>query len=64
MAISNPLGKGSKHFRLIKYSQCPPLSLMTIAGMTPDDWEITIRDEHVESSEVEGDVAPAEPPQA
>ena len=29
---------------------------MTIAGLTPDDWEITIRDEHVESSEVAGDV--------
>jgi len=45
-----------EHFRLIKYSQFPPLSLMTIAGMTHDDWEITIRDEHVESSEIDGDV--------
>ncbi len=47
---------GDEHFRLIKYSQFPPLSLMTLAGLTPDDWEIIIRDEHVESSEVDGDV--------
>ena len=47
---------GDKHFRLIKYSQFPPLSLMTIAGLTPDGWDITVRDEHVESSEVDGDV--------
>lgn len=45
---------GNRHFRLIKYSQFPPLSLMTIAGLTPDDWEITLRDEHVESSEADG----------
>jgi radical SAM superfamily enzyme YgiQ (UPF0313 family) len=44
------------HFRLIKYSQFPPLSLLTIAGLTDADrWDITVRDEHVESSEVEGD---------
>ncbi len=46
---------GDEHFRLIKYSEFPPLSLMTIAGLTPDDWEVVIRDEHVESSEAEGD---------
>ena len=44
-------------FRLIKYSRFPPLSLLTIAGLTPEDrWEIIVRDEHIESSEVEGDV--------
>ena len=47
---------GDEHFRLIKYSEFPPLSLMTLAGLTPDDWEIIIRDEHIESSEVDGDV--------
>jgi radical SAM superfamily enzyme YgiQ (UPF0313 family) len=47
---------GDEHYRLLKYSQFPPLGLMTLAGLTPDDWEITIRDEHVESSEVDGDV--------
>jgi radical SAM superfamily enzyme YgiQ (UPF0313 family) len=52
-AVTQP---GSQHYRLIKYSQFPPLSLMTIAGLTPDNWEITIRDEHVESSDVDGDV--------
>ena len=44
-------------FRLIKYSRFPPLSLLTIAGLTPEDrWEIIVRDEHIESSEVDGDV--------
>jgi radical SAM superfamily enzyme YgiQ (UPF0313 family) len=47
---------GDVHFRLIKYSQFPPLSLLTIAGLTPDGWEITVRDEHVESSAVDDDV--------
>jgi len=41
-------------FRLIKYSRFPPLSLLTIAGLTPPDrWDILVRDEHVESSEVD-----------
>jgi radical SAM superfamily enzyme YgiQ (UPF0313 family) len=44
-------------FRLIKYSRFPPLSLLTIAGLTPPDrWEIMVRDEHVESSEVDGHI--------
>jgi len=44
-------------FRLIKYARFPPLSLLTIAGLTPPDrWEVLVRDEHVESSEVEEDV--------
>jgi len=44
-------------FRLIKYSRFPPLSLLTIAGMTPEDqWDIIVRDEHIESSHVEGHV--------
>ena len=47
---------GDAHFRLIKYSEFPPLSLMTIAGLTPDGWDIVLRDEHVESSEIDGDV--------
>jgi radical SAM superfamily enzyme YgiQ (UPF0313 family) len=52
-AVARP---GSEHYRLIKYSEFPPLSLMTLAGLTPEGWDITIRDEHVESSEIEGDV--------
>ncbi len=48
--------EGDENFRLIKYSEFPPLSLMTLAGLTPDDWEIILRDEHVESSDVPGDV--------
>ncbi len=44
-------------FRLVKYSRFPPLSLLTIAGLTPEDeWEILVRDEHIESSEVGVDV--------
>jgi radical SAM superfamily enzyme YgiQ (UPF0313 family) len=44
-------------FRRIKYSRFPPLSLLTIAGLTPDDrWEIIVRDEHVESSDLDDDV--------
>ncbi|MHC4211833.1 MAG: B12-binding domain-containing radical SAM protein [Planctomycetota bacterium] len=44
-------------FRLIKYSRFPPLSLLTIAGMTPEDkWDIIVRDEHIESSQVQGHV--------
>ncbi len=44
-------------FRLIKYSRFPPLSLLTLAGLTPrEDYEVIVRDEHIESSAVEGDV--------
>jgi hypothetical protein len=32
-AVQRP---GNEHYRLIKYSQFPPLSLLTIAGLTPD----------------------------
>lgn len=40
--------------RSIKYSRFPPLSLMTLAGLTPHDkYEMIIRDEHVESIEVD-----------
>ncbi len=56
LILAGVVQQNDEHFRLIKYSQFPPLSLMTIAGLTPDDWDITIRDEHVESSEVEGHV--------
>lgn len=44
-------------FRLIKYSRFPPLSLLTLAGLTPrEGYEVIVRDEHIESSAVEGDV--------
>jgi len=39
----------SPEFRRIKYSLFPPLSLLTLAGMTPEDrYEIAVHDEHVE----------------
>ena len=44
-------------FRLIKYSRFPPLSPLTLASVTPrDEYDVIVRDEHIESSEVEGDV--------
>ena len=44
-------------FRLIKYSRFPPLSLLTLAGLTPaDHWDVIIRDEHVQSTEVDEDI--------
>jgi len=56
LILAGVVRNDDENFRLIKYSQFPPLSLMTIAGLTPEGWDITIRDEHVESSEVTGDV--------
>ena len=45
---------GDRKFRLIKYSRFPPLSLLTLAGLTPPDrWDITVRDEHVEPAEID-----------
>ena len=44
----------SPEFRRIKYSLFPPLSLLTVAGLTPEDeWDVAVRDEHVESVELE-----------
>jgi len=46
----------TRDFRQIKYSLFPPLSLLTLAGMTPDErYDITVRDEHVEPIEADGD---------
>ena len=44
-----------RELRLIKYSRFPPLSLLTLAGLTPEHWEITVRDEHVEPVMVDDD---------
>lgn len=42
-------------FRLIKYSRFPPLSLLTLAGMTPPErWEVVVRDEAVEPLDAPG----------
>ena len=38
-----------REFRRLKYSLFPPLSLLTLAALTPEeDYEIVVRDEHVE----------------
>jgi len=42
-----------ENFRQIKYSLFPPLSLLTLAGMTPVRYRILVRDEHVESAEMD-----------
>ncbi|HUR35434.1 MAG TPA: radical SAM protein, partial [Vicinamibacterales bacterium] len=39
----------SPFWRPIKYSLFPPLGLATLAGYLPDDVEVTIEDEHVET---------------
>ncbi len=42
-------------FRLIKYARFPPLSLLTLAGMTPEErWEVVVRDEAVEPLDAPG----------
>jgi len=47
----------ARDFRQIKYSLFPPLSLLTLAGLTPEDrYDILVRDEHVESLEVDDHV--------
>lgn len=52
-ALTDARGGG---FRLIKYSRFPPLSLLTLAGLTPADaYDIVVRDEHVERVELDGD---------
>jgi radical SAM superfamily enzyme YgiQ (UPF0313 family) len=49
--------ENDRKYRLIKYSRFPPLSLLTIAGLTPPDkWDIIVRDEHIESAMVDEDV--------
>ena len=39
----------SPFWRPIKYSLFPPLGLATLAGYLPDDVEVEIQDEHVET---------------
>ena len=47
----------SENFRQIKYSLFPPLTLLTLAGLTPEDrYKIIVRDEHVESVDVDDHV--------
>src|SRR5512147_2270023 len=43
----------SPFFRPIKYSLFPPLGLATLAGYLPEDDEITIQDEHVETLNID-----------
>jgi radical SAM superfamily enzyme YgiQ (UPF0313 family) len=47
----------SQDFRQIKYSLFPPLSLLTLAGLVPQDrYRLLVRDEHVEDVIVDEDV--------
>jgi radical SAM superfamily enzyme YgiQ (UPF0313 family) len=43
----------SPFFRPIKYSLFPPLGLATLAGYLPEDAEVELRDEHVETLRVD-----------
>ena len=45
----------SPFFRPIKYSLFPPLGLATLAAHCPPDWEVVIRDEHVERLDLDDD---------
>ena len=38
----------SPFWRPIKYSLFSPLGLATLAAYLPDDWEVSMQDEHVE----------------
>ena len=42
-------------FRPIKYSLFPPLGLATLAGYLPDDADVTIEDEHVQTVDLDDD---------
>ena len=43
----------SPFWRPIKYHLFPPLGLATLAGYLPDDWEVTLQDEHVETLDLD-----------
>ena len=43
----------SPFWRPIKYSLFPPLGLATLAGYLPDDDEVVIQDEHVETADLD-----------
>jgi radical SAM superfamily enzyme YgiQ (UPF0313 family) len=45
-------------FRPVKYSLFPPLGLATLAGYLPDDWEVSIHDEHVSKLDLLDGVVP------
>jgi radical SAM superfamily enzyme YgiQ (UPF0313 family) len=45
----------SPFWRPIKYSLFPPLGLATLAGYLPDDVEVVIQDEHVETLELDNE---------
>jgi radical SAM superfamily enzyme YgiQ (UPF0313 family) len=47
----------AQDFRQIKYSLFPPLSLLTLAGLVPEgEYNLMVRDEHVEEVIVQNDV--------
>ncbi len=53
LVLINPKGKSRIGFVIDKESRYPPLSLGIIAALTPDNWEIIIKDENFEEFEYE-----------
>ncbi len=53
LVLINPKGKDKIGFLVDKESRYPPLSLGIIAALTPDNWEIVLKDENFETFKFE-----------
>jgi radical SAM superfamily enzyme YgiQ (UPF0313 family) len=53
LVLVNPRGKHQMGFVMDVESRYPPLGLGIIAALTPDDWEVVLKDENFEEFEFE-----------
>ncbi len=53
LLLINPRAKRRLGFVIDKDSRYPPLGLAIIAALTPDDWEVVLKDENFEDFEYE-----------
>ncbi len=53
LVLINPRGQHRQGFVIDKESRYPPLGLAIVAALTPDDWEIVLKDENFEDFEYE-----------
>ncbi|NOY50507.1 MAG: B12-binding domain-containing radical SAM protein [Chlorobi bacterium] len=53
LVLINPRGQHRQGFVIDKESRYPPLGLAIVAALTPDDWEIVLKDENFEDFEHE-----------
>ncbi len=53
LLLINPRGKHRIGFVIDRESRYPPLGLAIIAALTPDDWEVILKDENFEEFEFE-----------